>query len=142
MTWDKQPFFAGTYYPAKGKYGMSGFADLLLQIREWWQMDRAALLRSAKQLMQHVQPNASASTSGDTSRLVSDAADDFKESFDPIYGGFGAAPKFPTPHNLLFLLYYSNVTQNQNCHWDHEHTSHDNNENLHHPKRCMLTNRQ
>lgn len=113
MTWDKQPFFAGTYYPAKGKYGMSGFADLLLQIREWWQMGRAALLRSAKQLMQHVQPNASASTSGDTSRLVSDAADDFKESFDPIYGGFGAAPKFPTPHNLLFLLYYSNVTQNQ-----------------------------
>ena len=113
MTWEKQPFFAGTYYPAKATLGIPGFTDLLLHIREWWQTDKAELLRSAKELMQRIQPNAAVSTSSDTTHLFSDAAEYFTQSFDPIHGGFGVAPKFPTPHNLLFLLYYSNVTQNQ-----------------------------
>lgn len=107
MTWDKQPFFAGTYFPKQTSFGMTGFAELLAFLHERWQTDRASLLRTADQLTRQITQKTSAAQHGSIEQLYADAARWFQQSYDPVYGGFGGAPKFPTPHNLLFLMYYA-----------------------------------
>lgn len=103
MTPDQKPFFAGTYFPKTSRGGFIGFRELLTAIQEQWETDRQSLLRSAENIVAHLrQPE----TGGDKidGSLIPAAVVQFKQSFDREYGGFGWAPKFPTPHNLLFLL--------------------------------------
>lgn len=107
MTWDKKPFYAGTYFPVRSRFGMSGFGDLLNLIAEQWQQNRHELLTSAEAIMEHVKPSAETASEANVETLVRQAVQTFHRSFDAKYGGFGAAPKFPTPHNLLFLLLYA-----------------------------------
>lgn len=107
MTWDKKPFYAGTYFPVKSRFGMPGFGDLLNAIAEQWQQNRDELLTSAEAIMAHVKPSAETPMEADAEILVRQTVQIFHRSFDAKYGGFGAAPKFPTPHNLLFLLLYA-----------------------------------
>ena len=105
MTAGKKPFFAGTYFPKTARYGSIGFKDLLLLIEQKWEREREGLLRSADEITallrqrSHGQPPA---RSGEA--LLEDAMEWYRENFDPAFGGFGPAPKFPTPHNLLFLM--------------------------------------
>ena len=54
MTWDKRPFMAGTYFPARSKYGMPGFSDLLNEIIKRWHSSREELLQSADQVIAHL----------------------------------------------------------------------------------------
>lgn len=54
MTWDKKPFFAGTYFPLKSRYGMPSFAGLLNSISESWKSDRSELLASANEIIDHL----------------------------------------------------------------------------------------
>ena len=110
MTWDQRPFFAGTYFPPRGTFGMTGFWELLTFLREQWQTDRASLLRTAGKLTRQITQKTSAAQPGSAEQLYADAARFFAQGYDPVYGGFGNAPKFPTPHNLLFLLYYAEKT--------------------------------
>ena len=107
MTWDKKPFYAGTYFPVKSRLGMPGFRDLLNAIAEQWQKNRDKLLTSAEAIMAHVKPSDETASEADVETLIRQAVQTFHRSFDAKYGGFGAAPKFPTPHNLLFLLLYA-----------------------------------
>ncbi|MCI5845018.1 MAG: thioredoxin domain-containing protein [Oscillospiraceae bacterium] len=106
MTWDKKPFFAGTYFPVHSQYGMPGFSDLLHAIAKQWHDNRTELLQSAEKIMAYLK-KAEAITDVKEDDLIEDAVQLFKRSFDRIYGGFGTAPKFPTPHNLLFLMLYT-----------------------------------
>lgn len=106
MTWDKKPFFAGTYFPVHSQYGMPGFSDLLHAIAKQWHDNRTELLQSAEKIMAYLK-KADAITDVKEDDLIEDAVQLFKRSFDRIYGGFGTAPKFPTPHNLLFLMLYT-----------------------------------
>lgn len=106
MTWDKKPFFAGTYFPPRQHYGMPGFADLLHSIANLWMNDRNKILQSADEIIKHLQ-NAEQINTSAINDLVETAAKSLLESFDEINGGFGSAPKFPTPHNLLFLMMYA-----------------------------------
>lgn len=110
MTWDKKPFFAGTYFPVRSRYGMPGFSDLLRAIAKQWHNNRAELLQSAEQIIEHLK-NSEAITDVKEDDLIEDAVQLFKHSFDSVHGGFGDAPKFPTPHNLLFLLLYASQNQ-------------------------------
>ena len=110
MTWDKKPFFAGTYFPVQSRYGMPGFSDLLTAIAEQWESNRAGLLKSAEDIISHLKKTESSSTSGKSENLIDNAVEYFKRSFDCLQGGFGRAPKFPTPHNLLFLMMYSKIS--------------------------------
>ena len=103
MTADQKPFFAGTYFPKTARYGAVGLKELLLIIHQKWQEERQALLCSADAitaaLRQHLSPAAQADEI-----LLDTALSWFRQNFDGEFGGFGSAPKFPTAHNLLFLM--------------------------------------
>lgn len=111
MTWDKQPFFAGTYFPVRPQYGMPGFTDLLYTAADKWKNDRKALLRSADFITAHLKQPESEKQNWQDEKLCSRAVQMFADSFDSRYGGFGSAPKFPIPHNLWFLTLYAKQNQ-------------------------------
>lgn len=115
MTWDKKPFFAGTYFPPKSHYGMPGFPDLLDVIVSQWNNNRRKLLQSAEQIITHLKSAESGDKNIDDEELIKRAMQIFSESFDEINGGFSSAPKFPTPHNLLFLMLYAKQKQDSDA---------------------------
>lgn len=114
LTPDQKPFFAGTYFPKKAKYGQIGLQELLLAIYEKWKNDRKTLLESAEDVISHLSRESKNMTVDKESEMIEDtdiqlietAFDHYCRLFDRKNGGFGRAPKFPTPHNLLFLLRY------------------------------------
>lgn len=114
MTADKKPFFAGTYFPPKSHYGMPGFFDLLNAITHQWNHNRNELLKSADEIIAHLKNIKSDHRNADNGNLIEDAVRIFSVSFDSVYGGFGSAPKFPTPHNLLFLTMYAKLNDDKN----------------------------
>lgn len=105
MTPDKRPFFAGTYFPKRAKFGRPGLMEILVQIATLWQNERSKLLEVADQTTQIVQ---ALSTSVKPVQLsiknLKEAYQLLQSAFDQRYGGFGKAPKFPQPHTLSFLL--------------------------------------
>jgi len=107
MTPDKRPFFAATYIPKQGRFGQAGLLDLLAEITRLWQHDRDRIISSARQVTDNLQqvhqslPEATL----DASTLQA-AFQSLEQRYDHEYGGFGQAPKFPAPHNLLFVLRY------------------------------------
>lgn len=110
MTAEQKPFFAGTYFPAETRSNMTGFHDLLLSIVKKWQTGKEELENLAEDLItssQNAKNNISEKNDDIAENLPELAARLFSESFDELYGGFGLAPKFPTPHNLIFLTLYS-----------------------------------
>lgn len=104
LTPDKKPFFAGTYFPKDTSHGMPGFRQLLESIANKWQNDRSALINSAEEIIKAISPTSEQKRGSISEELINKALKQFNKSFDEEYGGFGGAPKFPTPHNLLFLL--------------------------------------
>ena len=107
MTWDKKPFLAGTYFPVHSQYGMPGFTDLLHAVSERWKNNREELMYAADQVITHLNRTNAGHENGSDDDLCKKAVQMFSESFDSTDGGFGAAPKFPMPHNLLFLTRYA-----------------------------------
>lgn len=107
MTPDKQPFFAGTYIPRETRFGQLGLLDLIPRIKELWATRQAEVLSSARQIAVTLQ-KASLLTPGEElgEPMLHLAYEQLVDRFDEQYGGFGTAPKFPTAHNLLFLLRY------------------------------------
>lgn len=110
MTWDKKPFFAGTYFPQNSQYGMPGFSDLLKIIADQWGNYREKLLQSAEQIIEHLK-NTKSNSNTNNENLLNQAMQIFSSSFDTVNGGFGSSPKFPTPHNLLILMLYAKQNQ-------------------------------
>lgn len=107
MTWDKKPFFAGTYFPHQSRYGMPSFSEVLNAIARQWNLSRAELLESAEEIIKHLTNAQSDEKAQTNSDLIQRAVQIFERTFDSTHGGFGDAPKFPTPHNLLFLMLYA-----------------------------------
>ena len=107
MTPEQKPFYAGTYFPPASRYGMMGFRDLLLAIAQQWKINRKNLLASAEDILLYITPKSVEVQEKIDSHLPRKAAEIFARSFDEKHGGFGRAPKFPTPHNLIFLTLYS-----------------------------------
>ncbi len=103
MTPEQKPFFAGTYFPKTSRYGSPGLKELLLAVYDKWENEREPLLQSAEKITAALQHMPS-SDSAVEDELIDKALSLFQRSFDARYGGFGSAPKFPAPHNLLFLL--------------------------------------
>ncbi len=109
MTPVQKPFWAGTYLPKTAAYGRMGLMELLTAVKQLWETDRKMLLSKGEQVTallndhqgihgKNMEPNKT---------LLAKAVEQFKGIYDTQWGGFGTAPKFPTPHNLLFLLRYS-----------------------------------
>ena len=107
MTPDKQPFFAGTYIPRETRFGRLGLLDLIPRIKELWATRQAEVLSSARQIAATLQ-KASLLTPGEElgEPVLHLAYEQLSARLDKHYGGFSVAPKFPTAHNLLFLLRY------------------------------------
>ncbi len=121
MTAEQKPFFAGTYFPKTARGGMIGMRELLLAIHEKWEQDRQTLLKQADEILKHL--NSTDGTSGTAEdELTHTAVELYKRRYDAKHGGFGRAPKFPAPHNLLFLLSYYERYNDQDCLHMAEHT--------------------
>lgn len=114
MTAEQKPFFAGTYLPKGSKYGMTGLNELLLAVKKLWDTDRSKLVQSGDEIVDAINRYGSAEVEdNEVDREVLDQGfEQFINSFDKQNGGFSNAPKFPTPHNLLFLLKYYNLENN------------------------------
>ncbi|HVJ19650.1 MAG TPA: aldo/keto reductase [Polyangiaceae bacterium] len=105
LTPEKLPFFAGTYFPPTDRYGRPGFTTLLERIAKLWSEDRQTLMRQAAQLTSAIRAQARAAAPGPVSAEAIDrAARALEQSFDPRWGGFGSAPKFPPSAALELLL--------------------------------------
>ena len=105
LTPDKKPFFAATYIPKESRFGMMGLKDLILRIKTLWNSDKKKLLESADEItfnLQNISNEAPGEKLGKGS--LKDTYNQLVAQFDPTNGGFSNAPKFPTPHNLIFLL--------------------------------------
>ncbi len=113
MTPEQKPFFAGTYFPRSSGYGRFGLLDLLERVAFLWQHDREKLLQMGNQITSAIQNQQTFGRQRPDRRIVEKAYTQLRSRFDPQWGGFGAAPKFPTPHNLLFLMHYEDVTQEE-----------------------------
>lgn len=114
MTPEQKPFFAGTYFPKRSNYGRSGLLDILDVVTDKWKTQKNQLINSSTEIVDFVKANAERLTNSDTpsKELLKDTYDIFLKHFDPINGGFSKSPKFPTPHNFLFLLRYY-LSENQ-----------------------------
>jgi hypothetical protein len=105
LTPEGTPFFAGTYYPRESGHGRVGLKDLLRQAAALWRDDPERVRASGRDIVAGLaRPPSGGRTEALDERTFAAAVDLFRRDFDALRGGFGPAPKFPTPHNLTFLL--------------------------------------
>lgn len=107
MTPDCRPFFAGTYFPPTARYGSMGLQELLTAASAQWKLEKEKILDSAEQITAYVKGQERPMAAEPGKDMVHLAFRQFADNFDKKNGGFGGAPKFPTPHNLMFLLEYA-----------------------------------
>ncbi len=111
LTPELKPFFGGTYFPPESKYGRPGFHELLNNIQDAWVNRRADIEKSADQLtgMLKVEfppaDKAPLPSKEELATLYRQWLPDYSQRFDPTWGGFGPAPKFPPTGTLLWLLH-------------------------------------
>ena len=98
------PFFGGTYYPPEPRHGLPSFPQLLQAIANAWRERRSDIERDAGAITEQLRRTAEPSHEPLTSSLLTDAVRGLREQFDPEWGGFGPAPKFPPASVLEFLL--------------------------------------
>ncbi len=106
MTPEQKPFFAATYLPKKSRFGLQGLDDLLTKIANAWHDDKEKLLDSADSISDLMKELSRNSDNPDepTEELLEKGTEQLLRSYDSINGGFGSIPKFPTPHNIVFLI--------------------------------------
>lgn len=107
MTPQQKPFFAGTYFPKKGAYGKMGLTELLERVAFLWKQNREELIQAGNEITSAINLNQSYSGQEPDRKLVDRAFSQLARIFDVKWGGFGQAPKFPTPHNLMFMMRYA-----------------------------------
>lgn len=109
LTPAREPFYGGTYFPPHRRGPMPGFEEILLAVHDAWQNRRAAAMEQAKNLTSILQSEnlAGDPTGGSAAEMapfLDEAVRSLARAFDPDWGGFGGAPKFPRPSDLGFLL--------------------------------------
>jgi len=106
LTPDLKPFFGGTYFPPSSRWGRPGFLEMLNEIARVWRGDRAKVGESAEALTAQLRSLERATVAVETpgEAALAHTLGQFRDAFDRANGGFGDAPKFPRPSELLFLL--------------------------------------
>lgn len=107
ITPDKKPFFAATYIPKESKFGRAGMREIIPRIKDMWERQRNEIEKLAGEVVStllEVSKGISAEELNED--VLHRAYQQLLGIFDEQHGGFGDAPKFPTPHNLTFLLRY------------------------------------
>jgi uncharacterized protein len=114
LTPDQRPFYAGTYFPKYSRYGMPGFGTILNQLAEAYKSKKQEIHSATSEFM-HALSNTAKDVQGKGENIersiIDEAAVGLLQMGDPVYGGFGQAPKFPNTSNLLFLLRYYDISQ-------------------------------
>jgi hypothetical protein len=114
MTPAKEPFFAGTYFPKDERGGRSGLFQILPMIADAWNSKRQDIMTSVGKVKNYLdQLNSKPAGNNFSTELINRAYDQFRNGFDEEYGGFFRAPKFPSPHNLIFLMRYHHSFDNK-----------------------------
>ena len=114
MTPDKEPFFAGTYFPKNGRLGRPGMMELLPSIADAWKNRRAELVQSAEKINEYlVKSNTKELGTPLSKAILKETYSQFVNRYDKNHGGFGTQPKFPSPHNLVYLLRYHHMTDDK-----------------------------
>ena len=117
LTPDKNPFFVGSYIPKENRYGVVGMLSLVPQISQIWKTRQLEMENIGKELKQQLKPSTGKNVGNELSKAdLDNAYEQLFLRFDEENGGFGRAPKFPSPHNLLFLLRYYKRTK-ENAAW-------------------------
>jgi uncharacterized protein len=108
MTPEGKPFYAGSYFPKSSRMGLPGLMDILNQLAVMWQNDRDRILTSSNKIIASIQPQPGSNLRAPlpNRNTLTKACNQLSQSFDNLWGGFGKAPKFPSPHNFTFLLRY------------------------------------
>lgn len=108
MTPKQKPFFAATYIPKIARYNMKGLLEILDIVVTKWKNNSDELINSGNQITELIksQEEKEYKKLMPTKKLIFDAKNIFVQNFDEEYGGFGSSPKFPQPSNLMFLLRY------------------------------------
>ncbi len=106
LTPELRPFYGGTYFPPAPAFGRPSFADVLAEIARAWREDRDKILASATAIADRLQAIGRTTADGTlpTEQALADTVQHFRLAFDTRWGGFGDAPKFPRPSELLFLF--------------------------------------
>ena len=106
LTPELKPFYGGTYFPPESKYGRPGFVDILQEVARVWKAERGKVVDSAEALTVRLRSMEQAAPSAEIPGVAAleKTVQQFRDAFDPRNGGFGDAPKFPRPSELLFLL--------------------------------------
>lgn len=116
ITPDKKPFYSATYIPKHSRMGIVGMLELLPKISELWLKHKNRILLSSEQIAAAINETQKEALSGEPDEQTIDSAyNQLSARFDKAYGGFSAPPKFPTPHNLTFLLRYWKQTNNKDA---------------------------
>jgi uncharacterized protein len=117
LTPDQKPFYIGTYFPKNSRYGMPGFMSIIKQLADTYVNNKKEVLRATSEFMHALSGAAEDISSSrpiqvEPERSVLDeAAVSLLHFGDSTYGGFGQAPKFPNPSNLMFMLRYYELSK-------------------------------
>jgi uncharacterized protein YyaL (SSP411 family) len=106
LTPEGKPFYAGTYFPDEPRHGMPSFRQILTGIKQAWDNDRDNVLNSAGEVAEQLQQLSTVALeqSPVEEDTLGQAMRGLSGNFDPTWGGFGGAPKFPPPMTIEFLL--------------------------------------
>ncbi|MEQ1907798.1 MAG: thioredoxin domain-containing protein [Vicinamibacterales bacterium] len=106
LTPDLKPFYGGTYFPPTSKWNRPGFIDVLQQLHRSWTENRNKIEESAGSVTEQLRGASLAAPASEvpSPEVLAHIASEFRSAFDAKYAGFGSAPKFPRPAELLFLL--------------------------------------
>ncbi len=107
MTPDKKPFFTGTYFPKHNRFNRIGMMELIPKLKSVWINQKDEVLKSADEIAASLSKQNFISDNVEIDDKILDKAyQELLKRYDETHGGFGRAPKFPSPHNLIFLLRY------------------------------------
>lgn len=111
LTPDGKPFFAGTYFPSKPRYGITSFPDLLNRLISVYKERKShvnlsanQIVASLKKISEEISTNQDSKPKEITEEVLMKAIIRLEDLFDPVFGGFGGAPKFPNFTTLIFIM--------------------------------------
>ena len=117
LTPDLKPFFGGTYFPPTDRHGMMSFKKLIVALADAWKNRRAEITTNSGQITAAIQESMKLEAEPGTldPDVLRSAANQLRRIFDPTYGGFGRAPKFPHPMELRLLLRCARRFKDDTC---------------------------
>lgn len=106
LTPEGEPFYGGTYFPPEPRHGLPSFQQVLHAVADAWANQRANMLQNASHLRAQLAGTAQIPPGNLALKpeILADAYAGIRGSFEPKYGGFGRAPKFPQPQTLEYVL--------------------------------------